>query len=117
MGKDADPGILLSAVRAAAKGQSIIGPAAAGAMMQSVVQGTLTGNPLTDREMDVLRELVNGRTNKGIADALSVSEETVKTHVGNILAKLNPSHRQQVIVYALKEGLVSLDDLDPFPDP
>lgn len=115
--KDAAPEILLSAVRAAAKGQSIIDPAAAGAMMQSVVQGTLTGNPLTDREMDVLRELVNGRTNKGIADALSVSEETVKTHVGNILTKLNLSHRQQVVVYALKEGLVSLDDLDPFPDP
>lgn len=115
MREDADPEILLSAMRAAAKGQSIIDPAAA--MMQSVVQGTITGNPLTDREMDVLRELVNGRTNKGIADALSVSEETVKTHVGNILAKLNLSHRQQAIVYALKEGLVSLDDLDPFPDP
>jgi NarL family two-component system response regulator LiaR len=114
--KDADPEILLSAVRAAAGGQSIIDPTAAGAMMQNMVQGTRPDNPLTEREMDVLRELVNGRTNKGIAAALSVSEETVKTHMGNILTKLNLAHRQQVIVYALKEGLVSLDDLDPFPD-
>jgi two-component system, NarL family, response regulator LiaR len=114
--KDADPEILLSAVRAAAKGQAIIDPAVAGAMMQNVVQKSLSGNSLTDREMDVLRELVNGRTNREIATSLSISEETVKTHMGNILTKLGLSHRQQVIVYALKEGLVSLDELDPFPD-
>ncbi len=59
----------------------------------------------------MLRELAHGRTNKEIAARLHVGEETVKTHVGNILAKLQLAHRSQAIVYALKQGLVSLDDL------
>lgn len=109
--KDADPEILLTAVRAAAKGQSLLDPAAAAAIVQDITQE----NKLTEREMDVLRELVNGRTNKEIAAALSISEETVKTHVGNILAKLQLTHRQQVIVYALKAGLISLEELDTLP--
>lgn len=106
--KDADPEILLTAVRAAASGQSTLDPTAAGAL----VQEALPGDTLTEREMDVLRELVNGRTNKEIAAALTIGEETVKTHVGNILSKLQLSHRQQVIIHALKEGLVSLEELD-----
>ncbi|MCZ7671821.1 MAG: response regulator transcription factor [Chloroflexi bacterium] len=110
--KDAEPEILLTAVRAAAKGQSILDPAVAGSVMQELVQGTLPGSELTEREMDVLRQLANGRTNKEIAATLSISEETVKTHVGNILAKLQLVHRAQVIVYALKEGLISLEELE-----
>jgi len=59
----------------------------------------------------VLRQLAHGRTNREIAEALFISEETVKTHIGNILSKLHLAHRMQAVVYALKQGLVSLDEL------
>jgi DNA-binding NarL/FixJ family response regulator len=60
----------------------------------------------------VLRQLAHGRTNREIAEALFVSEETVKTHIGNILGKLQLTHRTQALIYALKNKLISLDDLD-----
>jgi DNA-binding NarL/FixJ family response regulator len=61
----------------------------------------------------VLRQLALGRTNRQIAERLVVGEETVKTHVGNILAKLQLAHRTQAMIYALKQGIVSLDELKP----
>ena len=60
----------------------------------------------------MLRQLPHGRTNREIAEALFVSEETVKTHIGNILGKLQLTHRTQALIYALKNKLISLDDLD-----
>jgi two-component system, NarL family, response regulator LiaR len=111
--KDADPELLLTAVRAAARGQSILDPSVAGSVLQDLLhsQERLPGNELTEREMEVLRQLANGRTNKEIATALTIGEETVKTHVGNILAKLQLAHRTQAVIYALKEGLISIDEL------
>jgi NarL family two-component system response regulator LiaR len=108
--KDAEPEVLRDAVRAAARGQSFLDPAIAGAMLIDVARSGK--DELTEREQDVLRELARGRTNREIAEVLVVSEETVKTHVGNILAKLRLSHRTQAAVYALKQGLVSLDEID-----
>ncbi len=110
--KDADPQVLLDAVRAAARGQSVIDPAVAGTVLQDLVGRRIPGQELTARELDVLRRLAEGGTNKQIADALCISEETVKTHVGNILSKLHLAHRTQAVLYALKRGLVSLDDID-----
>jgi NarL family two-component system response regulator LiaR len=110
--KDADPRLLLEAVRAAARGQSVIDPAVAGTVLQDLVGRRVPGQELTERELEVLRRLTEGGTNKQIADALCISEETVKTHVGNILGKLHLSHRMQAVLYALKRGLVSLDDID-----
>ena len=69
---------------------------------------------LTEREQEVLRQLALGRTNHEIAEALTVSDETVKTHVGNILTKLQLAHRTQAVIYALKKGLISLDEIE-FP--
>jgi len=66
---------------------------------------------LTPREGDVLRHLAVGASNRTIAAALNVSEETVKTHVANVLAKLQVENRAQAAVQALKRGLVSIDDL------
>jgi two-component system, NarL family, response regulator LiaR len=60
----------------------------------------------------VLRQLVLGHTNREIAAALVVSGETVKTHVANILTKLQLAHRTQVTIYALKRGLISLDQIN-----
>lgn len=115
--KDADPELLLAAVRAAAQDQSVLDPNVAGTVLQDLAQGSLPGQDLTEREMDVLRQLANGRTNKEIAQTLVISQETVKTHVGNILAKLQLAHRTQAVIYALKQGLISLDELEVGPEP
>ena len=116
--KDADPKLLLTAVRAAARGQSVLDPSVAGSVLHDLLhsQKGLPGNELTEREMEVLRQLANGRTNKEIAAALTIGEETVKTHVGNILAKLQLAHRTQAVIYTLKEGLISLDEVEILPE-
>lgn len=106
--KDAEPETLLAAVRAVASGATYIDPAVA----------TLTREPrtttatLTPRELDVLRLIVVGRANKEIAAALDVSEETVKTHVSHVLAKLEVENRVQAIAEALRRRLVSVADLE-----
>lgn len=111
--KEAEPEVLLAAVRAAARGQSTLDPALAHTVLQELARGSSTTGPdaLTAREQEVLRQLALGRTNREIAEALIVGEETVKTHVGNILAKLHLAHRTQAIIYAFKHGLASVDDL------
>lgn len=106
--KDAEPETLLAAVRAVARGRTYIDPSVTRAMLQT---GT-AADALTARETDVLRRLVLGLSNKEIAAALDVGEETVKTHVTHVLAKLRVDNRAQAIVQALKRGLVSLDDLE-----
>jgi NarL family two-component system response regulator LiaR len=110
--KDADPDLLLAAVRAAARGQSLLDPAIAGSVLHDLVRDTKVRHDLTEREMEVLRLLAHGRTNREIAGDLVVSEETVKTHVGNILAKLHLAHRTQAVIHALQQGLISLDEIE-----
>jgi NarL family two-component system response regulator LiaR len=110
--KDADPDLLLAAVRAAARGQSLLDPAIAGSVLQDLVRDTKVKHDLTEREMEVLRLLARGRTNREIAADLVVSGETVKTHVGNILAKLHLAHRTQAVIHALQQGLISLDEIE-----
>lgn len=105
--KDAEPELLLAAVRAVARGKTFIDPAVAG----QVLDGASSRADLTTREVEVLRHLALGRSNKEIGDALSISEETVKTHVARLLAKLQAENRAQAIVHALQRGVVSLDEL------
>lgn len=109
--KDAQPEVLLDAVRAAARGRSLLDPSVASAVLQELSRGARPGSDLTEREREVLRQLALGRTNHEIAEALVVSDETVKTHVGNILSKLQLAHRTQAVIAALKRGLISLDDI------
>ena len=106
--KDAAPETLLAAVRGAAHGQSVLDPTVAGSVLQELVRSSRLGAELTERETAVLRQLAHGRTNREIAEMLTISAETVKTHVGNILAKLHLAHRTQAALYALKQGLVHL---------
>jgi DNA-binding NarL/FixJ family response regulator len=106
--KDADPEILLAAVRAVARGKTYIDPS----VRRQILQAADAQDDLTPRETEVLRQLALGRSNKEIADVLSITEETVKTHVGNVLAKLQAGNRSQAIVQALKRGLVSLEELE-----
>ena len=110
--KDSDPEVLIAAVRGAARGQSVLDPAVAGSVLQDLVRGGPLAAELSEREREVLAQLAHGRTNHEIAQALHVGEETVKTHVGNILSKLQLNHRTQAVIYALKQGLVSLDDVE-----
>lgn len=104
--KDADPEVLLVAVRAVAAGRTFIDPAI-GRQLERAAEH----EELTPRESDVLRHLAVGASNRTIANALGVSDETVKTHVANLLAKLQVENRAQAAVQALKRGLLSIDDL------
>jgi DNA-binding NarL/FixJ family response regulator len=70
---------------------------------------------LTDREAEVLRLLARGKANKQIASNLYVSEKTVKAHVSSILMKLGVQSRTQAALYAVRAGLVSIDELGEEP--
>lgn len=106
--KDADPEILLAAVRAVAKGKTYIDPSAAA----QLARASVAADDLSPRETQVLRQIAFGRSNKEIADALEIGDETVKTHVGNVFGKLQVENRAQAVVQALKRGLVSLEELE-----
>jgi DNA-binding NarL/FixJ family response regulator len=106
--KDAEPEVLLAAVRAVARGKTYIDPS----VSRQILRATAPNEDLTPREIEVLRQLALGRSNKEIADALFIGDETVKTHVGNVFAKLQVENRAQAIVQALKRGLVSLEELE-----
>ena len=101
--KDTPPQELLDTIRAVHAGQTRIPPEVAAKLAER-----MTGPELTNRELDVLRLLMAGMSNKQIAAALFISEGTVKTHVNNILGKLGASDRTQAVTTALKRGLVSL---------
>ncbi len=102
--KDSQPEQLLEAVRGAVQGKAIFEPT----LMQRILQAQTmkSSDVLTERESEVLRLLAEGLTNAEIAVRLSVSEETVKTHVAGILRKLGLAHRTQAAIYALRNGLV-----------
>jgi NarL family two-component system response regulator LiaR len=105
--KDADPETLLAAVRAVARGKTYIDPA----VSSQVLHASAAHDDLTPREREVLRRLALGLSNREIADALCIGEETVKTHVGSVLSKLQVENRAQAIVQALRRGLVTLEEL------
>lgn len=114
--KDVSPEDLAHAIRAAQRNEAVLHPEVAAKLMQEFSTPRTTETPLehlTDREMDVLRLIARGRSNKEIADTLIISEKTVKTHVSNILSKLHLADRTQAAIYALRQRLVPIDDNDP----
>jgi NarL family two-component system response regulator LiaR len=103
---------VVAAVRAAARGGSIFDPGTAALLVRQVRDGSHQARPLaalSPRERDVLAELAGGRSNRQIARALGVGDETVKSHVSSILAKLNLTDRTQAAIFGLQHGLVPLD--------
>ncbi|MGV3519315.1 response regulator [Luteitalea sp.] len=106
--KDADPEVLLAAVRRVAAGRPYIDPGVTTHLMHAVT----ASDELTAREVEVMRELARGRSNKEIAASLAISEETIKTHVGHVLAKLQVDNRTQALVQALKRGLIALEEIE-----
>lgn len=113
--KDSSPDELVRAIRQVHRGESSLHPTIARKLLQEMsrpMQKPPTEDPLTEREVEVLRLVAQGRSNQDIADELVISEATVRTHVSNILGKLHLASRTQAALYALREGLASLDDAD-----
>ena len=107
--KDTEADELCQAIRAAAAGQAQLSPQAAERLMREV-RAPESPETLSERETDVLRLLARGYSNKDIAGALSLSEKTIKTHVSNVLGKLQVPSRTQAALYAVRVGLVSPDE-------
>ena len=106
--KDAEPEVLLAAIRSVARGKTYIDPS----VSRNILRAVSPQEDLTPRETEVLRQVALGRSNKEIADALAIGDETVKTHLGNVFSKLQVENRAQAVVQALKRGLVSLEELE-----
>ena len=105
--KDTDAHELRRAIKAAAAGQVQLSPEAAARLLREVRTPEKSVEVLTDRETEVLRLLAQGQSNKEIAHALNIAEQTVKTHVSHILDKLDVPSRTQATLYAVRIGLVS----------
>ena len=104
--KDTQAAELRKAIKAAAAGQVQLSPQASAHLLGAIRTPELP-EPLTPREMDVLRLLAQGQSNKEIARALDLVEETVKSHVRHILAKLGVQSRTQAVLAAIRLGIVS----------
>lgn len=107
--KDTEADELRKAIKAAAAGQVQLSPKAAERLMREI-RAPESPEKLTERETEVLRLLARGKANKEIASELHISETTVKTHVSNIMMKLEVSSRTQAALYAVRIGLVSPDE-------
>lgn len=102
--KDAQPEVLLAAVRAAGRGEPYLDPQTAHALQDADADEALSA-----REQEVLEWMARGRTNREIADALVISEQTVKSHVGSILSKLGMENRTQAVAVARRRGWLRED--------
>ena len=114
--KDSGPDELVQAIHQVYRGEPSLEPSIARKVLLEISQPPktpLTAEPLTEREVDVLRLVAQGRSNRDIAEELVITEMTVRTHVSNILSKLHLASRTQAALYALREGLASLDDVPP----
>ncbi|MFJ6604263.1 response regulator [Streptomyces lydicus] len=105
--KDIDPEALAAAIRSVHAGHVVLQPEVAGALLSQEEGngGQGRGTSLTDRESEVLALIADGRSNREIARALVLSEKTVKTHVSNILMKLDLADRTQAALWAVRHGI------------
>ncbi|WP_090942351.1 response regulator [Nonomuraea jiangxiensis] len=109
--KDSGPTLLIEAVRAAAAGDALVSPSVTVRLLQHLAKprraAVPAGDPLTDRELDVVRLVARGKTNQEVAAELFVSLSTVKTHLGSIQAKLGVRNRVETAAWAWESGVVS----------
>lgn len=112
--KDASPHDLLQAIQDVHQGRSFLHPNIALKLIQELNRPPQdlppTDEPLSERELEVLKLVAQGFSNQEIAAELVISERTVGTHVSNILQKLQLANRTQAALYALRRGLASLDE-------
>ena len=112
--KTADSDELVSAVNAVFRGESALDPAVAQKVVQQLTSGRPLGaqaivEPLTEREIEVLRLAARGLTNKAIGQALGISDRTVQGHLANIYGKLGAGSRTEAVTEALKQGWIVLE--------
>jgi NarL family two-component system response regulator LiaR len=117
--KDSDSEELVRAIRQVRRGESSLDPKIARMVLREmwaeprpepIQTPDITVDPLTEREVEVLGLVAQGLSNEDIAQRLIIAERTVRTHVSNILGKLHLANRTQAALYALREGLASLDE-------
>jgi NarL family two-component system response regulator LiaR len=111
--KDSGATALLEAIRGVYEGQTTLHPEITKKLLQRLARKTEPPDevePLTAREMDVMRLVAQGLSNRQIADRLVISEPTVRTHMTNLLGKLHLTSRTQSALYALQHGLATLQD-------
>ncbi len=109
--KGAPRGEIFNAIRVVSAGGSLLQPVVASKLLQHISaqsEGQNAGGALTSREMDVLRLLAQGKVNKEIAAALSITERTVKFHVSAIMGKLDAGNRTEAVTIAAQRGLIDL---------
>jgi NarL family two-component system response regulator LiaR len=110
--KDSEPADLLQAIQQVHRGEPSLHPIIARKVLQEMQRPSQcppTPDPLTDRELQVLRLVAKGLSNREIAERLMITEATVRSHVSNTLSKLHLANRVQATLYALQEGLASLE--------
>jgi NarL family two-component system response regulator LiaR len=110
--KDSAPHDLLQAIREVARDEASLHPTIARKVIRELSQPvslSLIEEPLTEREVEVLRLVAQGLSNQEIADRFVISERTVRTHVSSILAKLHLASRTQATLYALRQGIAHLE--------
>ena len=111
--KDSKPQALIQAIHDVYRGESSLHPSIARKLIREINEPQKlppTSEPLTEREVEVLKLVAQGLTNQDIADRLFIGERTAGVHVGHILAKLHLANRTQAALFALREGIASLDD-------
>jgi NarL family two-component system response regulator LiaR len=116
--KHSAPEDVLHAIRQAHLGEPVLDPSVARLLLQELhrpaaAKQPRTPDPLSERELEVLRLIARGLSNQEIADRLVVGEATVRSHVSAILRKLQLASRTQAALYALREGLAALEDVPP----
>jgi two-component system, NarL family, response regulator LiaR len=116
--KDSEPAELIRSIYRVYRGEPSLDPIIARKMMKEIMdQPTAkpTPEPLTAREVEVLQLLAKGLSNDEIAAKLVISEVTVRTHISHLLAKLHMANRVQATLYALREGITSIEDGENYP--
>ena len=122
--KDSEPEDLSRAIRTVHAGDTIIAPDLAQKMLTTFEGGRsgssrLAPPPLTERELGVIRALARGMSDRQIARSLDISEKTVRNHTSNIYRKLHIFDRTQAVIYAVREGVIDVEELEyrPRPEP
>jgi DNA-binding NarL/FixJ family response regulator len=115
--KDAELEDLSRAIRTVHAGDTIVAPNLAQKMLNTFQSGeSPTGKqlvpPLTDRELEVIRALAQGKSDRQIAHSLGISEKTVGNHTSNIYRKLHIFDRTQAVIYAVREGVIDVEELE-----
>jgi len=118
--KDSDPEDLSRAIRTVYAGDTIIAPDLAQKMLTTFEAGGSGGSrlappPLTERELEVIKALAQGMSDRQIAHSLGISEKTVRNHTSNIYRKLHIFDRTQAVIYAIREGVIDVEELEYRP--